>query len=134
MQKRLRISNTTIILLLSKRNQLKRYLLIQGSSHVYIVPLSMALRPVGLHLLSATGTTPQRIVQRKRGRFSAKWFSFFSATFLTLDKTKSTHHDTLDSIRLALCCMRHSSRFLSNSSGLEGNGIEINIRVCLDKH
>ena len=32
-----------IILLLSKRNQLKRYLWIQGSRHVYIVPPSMAL-------------------------------------------------------------------------------------------
>jgi hypothetical protein len=48
LQKRLRISDTTIILLLSKRNQLKRYLWIQWSSHVYIVPLSMALWPVGL--------------------------------------------------------------------------------------
>lgn len=68
LQKRLRISDTTIILLLSKRNQLKRYLLIQRSSHVYIVPLSMALWPVGPHLLPASGTIPQRIVQRKRGK------------------------------------------------------------------
>ena len=62
-QKRLRISNTTIILLLSKRDQLKRHLWIQGSSHVYIVPLSMALWLARPYLLSATGTTPQRIVQ-----------------------------------------------------------------------
>ena len=27
----------------------------------------------------------------------------------SMNKTKLVYHDTLDSIRLALCCMRHSS-------------------------
>ena len=77
LQKRLRISDTTIILLLSKRNQLKRYLWIQGSSHVYIVPLSMALWPVGL-------TCCLHRVPYRKGLYKGRGFSSFHAPLLIL--------------------------------------------------